>query len=327
MTSRYESIPCPICGKPLDTAEVVVCPICGAPYHKECFSTVGECQFYTLHENGEDWQPPKTKEEIVDGNAALRCSRCGTINPATGLFCQVCGNQLNNMNAEQNSFENSQQGGFPPQQGMYPPTMQMPLNPYTTPFGGVAPDEEIDGIPAKDLAIFVGRNSHYYLPRFKDQVTTKSKTINWASFIFTGGHFIYRKMYIPGILTILLEFALSIPYFIMMYNTLSVGMSTGFTTAPMQQTNETLLTLNMVCNFLTMGLRFVCGIFGNVIYRKHCYKKIQKIKATATSTAMSQEEYVQTLAKKGSVAIKLITGILIAYTLVYMVSMFAIMLM
>ena len=86
---RYASIDCPICNKPLsDGNGIVVCPTCGAPYHYDCFSQEKHCIFTDLHESGEDWKAPK-KEELFEENTELRCSRCGTINPHHGLFCQV----------------------------------------------------------------------------------------------------------------------------------------------------------------------------------------------------------------------------------------------
>lgn len=344
MNYRYDTIDCPICEKKLDSGEVVVCPDCGAPYHKECYLSQGQCLFPELHEKGEAWAPPKPEEsaEYFDGNAQLRCSRCGTVNPPQGLFCQVCGNSLSpseqpagfNPDASQRisgsappSTTNNAQGmggfsfqGGQRQSGGYNP-QDMPLNPYTTPFGGVAPDEEIDGLPAKDLAIFVGRNSHYYLPRFKEQTTAKIRMLNWASFIFTGGHFIYRKMYGLGIMVILLEALISIPNTILLYQTLSSASNTAFaTTMP----NYDLLTnLNFIANLVGMGLRFACGVLGNVFYKKHVYKKIRRLKSEATS----EEGYLSSLAKKGSVAIKLISGLLIGYMGIYILSLVFIMLM
>lgn len=316
---RYSSIDCPICEKPLSGGEdIVVCPTCGAPYHRSCFLSEGSCVFTELHERGEDWQPPK-KEEKFDGNAELRCSRCGTINPQNGLFCQVCGNQLNDT-----SPENASQPGqiAPPPFGMgggfAPPGM--PLNPFTTPFGGVSPDEVIDDIPAKDLAVFVGRNSHYYLPRFKDIVTKKSRIINWSAFIFHGGFFIYRKMYGIGIIAILLSVLLSIPNTLILYQTMTATADLAFS---MPISFESLRNLNMVCTFLVLALRLGCGLYANTLYKKHAYKKIKK----EQEKSLPETEYLALLTKKGSVAIKLVTGLLVGYMVLNIVSMYFMLLM
>lgn len=316
---KYASVDCPICGKPLSNGEnIVVCPTCGAPYHRSCFSEKKQCIFTELHEKGEEWQSPKSEEKF-DGNAQLRCSRCGTINPKDGLFCQVCGNQLN---------DNLKDTGTGPQQNTPPPFGMgggftppgIPLNPFTTPFGGVAPDEVIDEVPAKDLAVFVGRNSHYYLPKFKDIANKKNKIINWAAFFFQGGYFIYRKMYGIGILVFLISFFLSIPNVFVVYQSVTSTVNLSYN-LPIDL--ETLKTLNVVSNFLVLGLRFVCGLFANSLYKHHSYKIIKAEK----SKNLPEDEYLAVLGKKGSVAIKLITGLLIGYMVINIAFMYMILLM
>lgn len=313
MAIQYSSYDCPICSKSLKEGEIVVCPECGAPYHRDCYLKEGHCIFPDLHQSGGEWTPPVKEEpqaeaERFDGMASLRCPRCGTVNPPYGLFCQVCGTELNKKAEDiqpEKGFNTYQQ---PPFMGA-----NIPLNPYTTPFGGVAPDEEIDGVPAKELAIFVGRNSHYYLPKFKALASTKAKTVNWASFFFTGGHFIYRKMYWQGILIELINLVLSLPYLYMLYLTMS---TTPEFTSTVDTTNLT--NINFICNLLVLALRLLCGFFGNTLYKSHVYSKIKKIK----EKGLPEEEYLQTLVKKGSVAIKLMTGLLIGYAAVNIIAMY-----
>ncbi len=299
--NRYANIDCPICGNSLDNGQsVVVCPECGAPYHLECYQKEGKCIFNELHEKNEPWIAP-VKEQKYDAQASLRCSRCGTINPSSGIFCQVCGNQLNDNNSD-NSGEPINPnfgGGFVPR--------GIPLNPFTTPFGGVSPDEDIDGIAAKDIAIFVGQNSHYFLPRFKLISQSRAKVINWAAFFFTGGYFLYRKMYGWGILLILLNFLFSISSIIMMISSLnstSVMQTTTFDT-------DMLSKINTVSSFIWIMIKFTCGFFANNLYKKHVFKKIQKIKVE--TEGKGPDEYVAMLTKKGSVAIKLIMALLFTY--------------
>jgi len=338
--SRYESIDCPICKKPLDNGgEIVVCPECGAPYHRSCFAGEGHCIFPELHERNEAWHAPRKEEKFEDASKLI-CSRCGSLNPPYGLFCQVCGNPLNNARQDgQTQSEQAQPGqaqpGQPgPYQGRpgqqvppnpyapnYPPfggpggpiPPQMPLNPYTTPFGGVAPDEEIDGVPAKDLAIFVGKNSHYFLPRFKQISQTKAKIVNWSAFLFEGGYFLYRKMYGLGILFLLLDVLLSLPQSMLL---LQGDLSTVGFTAAASSASSTLTTMNLLCNMLSWAMRFVCGFFANSFYFSHCKRKISEERAAA----QDNDQYYALLSKKGSVAVKLVTGLLIAYAVLYFLS-------
>lgn len=326
MPIKHSDYNCPVCDKPLSDNDVVVCPECGAPYHRECYLKEGQCIFPDLHALHEEWKPPKKEPPEFDGMSALRCPRCATENPPHGLFCQVCGAELNDRAREQQDdtqaspFDRQQPSSY--QANGQAPFMgaNIPLNPYTTPFGGVAPNEEIDGIPAKELAIFVGRNSHYYLPHFKAIATTKTRIINWAAFIFTGGHFIYRKMYLYGIIVLLINIILAVPSAVMMYNTLSTGMVSDFNSVTAADMTG-LASVNFICNMLLIAVRFACGMLCNTLYKRHAYKKIKEIK----SMDLPEQEYYGMLTKKGSVAIKLITGLLIAYFILNVISMFMIL--
>lgn len=314
--NKYANIDCPVCSQPLsDGQDIVVCPECGAPYHLDCYKKEQKCIFSELHEKGEEWKAPH-KEEKFDGKIEFRCSRCGTVNPPEGIFCQVCGSQLNHANQE-NGQPVSQP--FPPNMGtngtpnnQFSP-FEMPLNPFVSPFGNVSPDEDIDGIPAKEMAIFVGRNTHYFLPRFKQlaQSKGKAKILNWSAFLFTGGYFLYRKMYLQGILLLLLNLVLSIP------STLSTLATMGTTMSGMSFLSESQsLAIMMAINIITLGIRFFCGFMANTLYKKHVEKKIIQIKE---NTQGNEELFLTTLRKKGSVATTLIYGLLIGTFLLYFI--------
>lgn len=332
---RYASIDCPVCKRPLENGEeIVVCPECGAPYHKKCYLATGHCLYPELHERGESWQPPRTKEETYDGNAPLRCSRCGTINPPHGIFCQVCGNKLNDKPVPDTEHTAAGAGSpFPPSSGAsgtpgtpfggaftgpgtggFPPGM--PLNPFTTPYGGVAPDEEIDGIPAKELAIFTGRNSHYFLPRFKDIANSRGKAINWGAFLFHGMYFLYRKMYWIAIVLLIFYLLCSVPSTLLTLKLLSE--TTGLVDFSIGASESTLTTISYLCSFLMLVVRFLCGLFANTLYLGHAKKKIRAEKAVPRS----EDEFYAVLSRKGGVATKLIVGLVIAYGAISIVSMY-----
>ncbi|MEG0570753.1 MAG: RING finger protein [Oscillospiraceae bacterium] len=318
--NKYQGLVCPICEKPLDDGnEVVVCPQCGAPYHKDCVVKKGACIFVELHAQGKSWQPENAKtidEDKIDGKAPCRCSRCGTINPVDGLFCQVCGNQLNKKDDSQNTDEKEKQS-FP----NVPPfaNFEMPYNPFTTPFGGVGAQEEIDGLPAKDLAIFVGKSSHYYIPKFKQISKDKTSVVNWSAFFFQGGFFLYRKMYALGIVYLLFTLLLKIPSSILMFN--NIGVSLG--TAPLAIDMKSMAVLELTCSFIAIAVRIVMSLFANKLYKRSCYKKINKIRALN----LTQSEYYQSITKKGSVAARLILTLVVVYFCISFVSMYALILL
>lgn len=302
---KYASTECPVCQRPLENGDdIVVCPICGAPYHKPCYRATGHCVFPELHETGESWQPPCSAQETCDGSASLRCSRCNTLNPSNGLFCQVCGNKLNDAPMAGTPYP---PGGFP----------GMPFNPFTTPYGGVAPDESIDEVPAKDLAILIGKNSHYFLPRFKAAQSKRGHSFNGCAFLFLGWYFLYRKMYAYALWILLFTLLLAVPGTLLSLSTVSE--LTGMVDLSLGVSEATLTNAAHICNFLTLALRFLCGFFANHLYFHHCQKKIRQTQALS----LDSDAYYAALSRKGGVAHKLIIGLVIAYGCLCIFSMYA----
>lgn len=319
---RYKMVNCPICDKSLETGEIVVCPDCGAPYHRNCYSKEQQCIYPELHASGNSWKAPKNLLDDVETpsnntfpkdkleNTACSCTRCGTVNPPSGIFCQICGNKLpqNPVKTSSNFTSNSTERDDLPKDKFelsnteIPPN-SIPLNPLVNPLGGLAPNETIEDISVKELAAFVGRSSHYYLPKFKEISQKRGTTINFAAFFFTGGFYLYRKMFLIGLFFCLFDVLFSIPSTILLYSEMTTQMISG---TQLVHGNEQLQQLNSICSFLVLGLRFVCGYFANGLYKDYVFKKIKEIK----SQNLSESEYYNTLSKQGSVAIGLIRFLL-----------------
>lgn len=315
--NRYEHIPCPICGKPFTKDDdIVVCPICGAPYHRACLMEKGACIFPELHESHTPWTPPQpesdahTASDESSAEVGRTCPRCGAENPNSALFCNTCGTPLSMPNQS-----NAQTPPYSAQQG----TNGMPQGFGPMPFGmfaqaqSVPPEEEIEGIQAQDYAAYIGRNAHYFLLRFRELARSKTKIINWSAFFFQGGYFLYRKMYGTGILIFLIQMLISLPQYLMTYQ----AMTSASTLMP-SDSFTSITTISMICQLLALAMRFVCGFFANTLYMRHCQKHIAKARAVTSSP----EECRALLAKKGSVATKLIAGLLIAYAAVNVLAFF-----
>lgn len=344
---KYEGVNCPICGEPLENGKIVViCPECGAPYHKECVDRVGKCIYDDLHAQHKSWEPPKKQEERrYAGEEEKRCSRCGSLNPIDGLFCEVCGNPLvhkentgrqERPNMGQNpygygnqSWQNRpggyQQGpyqqngpyqGGPYQQGPFQPH-HIPYDPYTTPFGGVNADESIDNIPVRDWAIYIGQNTQYFIPKFKamsDKTKGGGASFNFAAMFFNGYYFLFRKMYLWGILILAIMLLLEIPstlYLIM--TTPGLNAAFGF-----NLNIEVLTQMTGICYGLRLGVMVLCGVFGNRLYKMHCESKITKLK----STAAEHHQYVTSLSKTGGTSWVIIFILVMVNLVLSMMSVF-----
>lgn len=296
---RYESENCPICNKPLENGqEIVVCPQCGAPYHKNCYLQSGHCIFTQLHESGQDWKPSKTNADEAHQNG-ISCPVCGANNPEMSLFCSSCGASLTAKNQNQSVPPYNQAGA--PFGGM--PFGGMPFPGMGSPYCGVAPDEKIDDIPAEEYAAAIGRNTQYFLPRFKAISASKAKTINWSAFFFQGFYYLYRKMYLWGILLIIANLILNAPTMYMMYLTVS-GVSVSASAAA-----QSLSIASDIFWFVSLGLNIVVALFTNTLYKSHLKKLIAETKLKTTNKA----DLITVLNKKGSVNTKIIFLYLIGY--------------
>ena len=296
--NRYTGIKCPHCNRVFNDSDlVVVCPDCGAPYHRSCVQEMEHvCEFADKHASGFTWQKyeqQNSEPNYYENPGELRCSRCGTLNESHALFCAVCGTPLQPGSFRQTSPDEQAPGqnGFPPPFGAGTPFRTMGYDPFSTPYGGLSPDEEIDGIPAKDLAIFVGENSQYYLPKFKDMKTKGKVIMNWSGFLLDFLFLIYRKMYIAAALVFL------IPRILILGVAFAV---TGFN--PDSITMQSAAVIEMAIYGITLMALLFVGLTANRLYMNHCFKKIREIKIKTPD----KDAYYAALTKSGSVSRKAI---------------------
>lgn len=309
--SKYSNTVCPVCSQKFaDGDDVVVCPVCGTPHHRSCYQQLGHCALEDRHAEGYSWQPEAKKAPDVpfDGEDVLKCPRCNAINPPDGIFCNICGARLK-------LSEMRQPDAVPPSMG---PTPISP-NPFTTPFGGVDPEEELDGIPVKDLALYVGESSYYFIPRFRDIAQGRhSVQWNWPAFFFRGFYFLYRKMYWLAILLVAASILFAVPtmiimqdYFPYVMENLGNAYPPVFDMSPYQN----LISLNYVFNLLNTFLAVAVTTLTNRLYYRHCVRRIQKIREQNFD---SEQDYALALSKKGRTNVKLIFALVAAY---FMLSM------
>lgn len=369
MNSKYLGKACVVCNQVFkDGDDIVVCPVCGSPHHRSCYEKLGHCQNESLHETGGEWTPPsqwgEQNEEVIDGDAPLRCPRCATLCKPGTLFCPVCGTSLtaqrrdpqvmdfeeflrrqqgqnggasrnqdpaNHPNYDQRYSSHGDRSGnasgqTPPgwSRGENPIPNVPPIqpNPFTTPYGGVAPDEVIDGVAAKDLVIYVGPNSHYFLPKFK-QIAEKQRSFqwNWSAFFLHFAYFFYRKMYLVGGIFLAAYLLAELPLFILLpeyVEFLYQQLTSGSVLAAVPQQVQLYLNYSTASNFILLLINMAAAAVANRAYFRKARKDIRAIKQETgeekpypREESVDSPEYFAALARKGRVNMRLVAVMLL----------------
>lgn len=286
----YKDMKCPVCNvKFTENDDVVVCPVCGAPHHRECYHSVGHCKFEDTHGTDEQWTRPEpqqanasendstsdhSSDNAADSNGnnqadgVTQCPRCKTENNSSMNFCTKCGYPLN-PNINSNTYS-------PNGQPYGQPFNQQNAAAMFDPYGGVDPKSEIEGVPVADIAAFVGHNSGYYIPKFKEMSEGKRKNFfNFSAFFFGYVWFAYRKMPLNTVLIGILDLVLSAFYTIV---SLTPEMASVFQQMyGMQIVSYTFPTyVVFVLWILQFALKMVMFIFGNKMYMKYVINKVKK---------------------------------------------------
>ncbi len=325
---------CPVCSKVFHEGDdVVVCPKCGAPYHRECYKEKGKCIFVDLHQSKQSWQevydktPPKTEKE----EEMTACPTCGEKNPKNALICQKCGNFLSGSHVRFPFDENEKGEGFSPEN--LPEGWMFAGNPFALfidPMGGVAKDEDFDGVSGSELARYVKTNTPYYMPVFKKIKDTRKGRFNFAAFFFFGGWYLYRKQYWKGAILSLFYFALVlVSYFVTnhyaadlwkeAYDAVTAsGVSYpqwmeifSWALAHRSSTELALMYLPYLLNLLQFVVQLFCGFLANRSYFRHSLKTIRKLKQVKNSENLMKE-----ISENGGVNTPLAWSMMVCYLII-----------
>ncbi|MFI3210202.1 MAG: zinc ribbon domain-containing protein [Peptostreptococcaceae bacterium] len=147
------------------------------------------------------------------------CKGCGKENEENSKFCYSCGYKLLNI---QENIKN---------------------NEYYQKFTDIKFNENLDD---NIMTNFIQNNVHYYLLKYKHMNgLNKTTSWNWASFFLGTYWLFYRKMYLYGVLSIIIPAILSI-----------------------------IPIVNLIAIF---ACPIFLGLYGNTIYLHHMNKKIEEI--------------------------------------------------
>ncbi len=282
----YEGYSCPVCEQPFkDTDDIVTCPDCGAPHHRACWKKQKQCFYASAHNTPEQWSREKAAAAAAKEGAAENtsvdtthvCAHCGTKNSAFAEFCSHCGHAL-----EAEEWQSAQQQHFSGND-------YREYRPFTAPDRQTYMDdnEEIDGVKARDLRVFVGQNAHYYLLRFKKLYRQETAVSwNWAAFLLTPYWLWYRKQYLYGTIVLLFEVLQTFCTTFFLYGYLGASTITEYTelAALMQQFVSDPLFVRwemiiLLCSVIQLLIRIFFGLLGNHLYFGIAKKRIAKWKA------------------------------------------------
>lgn len=317
---------CPVCKKSFKEGDdIVTCPSCGAPYHRACYQKNGECVFASKHGTGFEYTPPvsaggpaanatssganpsgaRASQNKTAGqhNSGVLCTQCGTMNSEGNIFCVNCGAALHSASQTQGQ-QSSPFGGNVFGPGGY------------APFGGQAEPQpqfvgEIDGIPKKDWAVYIGPSAPTYLMRMDTMQRLGRKfSFMFSAFFFAPYYFAYRKMWGWAALALTVGLLFQVPSGLVML------MNAGVMSVPTGSMATLLDYALSAASLLSLASQTVFALFALQLFKTAGAKKINLLRGNIGGEAAYQEA----LAKKGGVcvwAVFIVLALSMAFWLVF----------
>lgn len=314
----YAGCHCPVCGRQFtEDDDIVACPQCGTPHHRSCWQQKGHCCFDDRHKDGFRWERETDAEEPEEETAEergadtarerepeerlRRCPRCGFSNPPEALFCSRCGLPLTGAYYTQSGY------------GEYAPFRAVPVSPC----GGVDPKEDIEGVPAEELAACVQVNTAYYLPRFSAMARGESRVRwNWAAFLCGPYWLLFRKAYLSGGLLWGALAVLRSLFTVVSCKAIFPLLGDAETNAEIMARymqilsdgtvpEKVILLLNLLL-LLQFMVHLICGLFGSRLYMRATVRRVRRLR--------EQGEGTNRILLSGSGGVSLLLG-LIAYSM------------
>lgn len=282
----YIGTRCMVCSEKFTSEDdVVICPECGTPYHRDCYGKEGSCVNTVLHENGGAWKPSYDVGSGEEENSDTVCRFCGYTNPPLTLFCQRCGmpsQSINNSNGPEQYYQGVNINDDPDAYNRNA-NGGSAFNPFfvnfSDPLCGFSPDEDFEGVKMSELGDFVGTNTHYYLPLFKQFKELGRKfSLNFSAMLFPELYFSYRKMPFMALAALILRTLSRIPQFIYIFaGTPGYGMLSEFA-AQFSVSSAAFQGVLLIGYAIYYVLMFTFGFFGNKLYYDNTIKKIRRLK-------------------------------------------------
>lgn len=277
--------PCPYCGKNFTVEDdIVVCPECGTPHHRDCYKEHSSCANEEMHSENYEWKsavvPPVHQHEQHQNTGRVLCSYCGKENPASSHYCNSCGAPLG-VNREPRSTTPSEEF-----QRERERIISESLN------------GDLNGISAKEAAVYVRTNVGYFLPRFKAFTKGAKFDTNFSAFFFSHFYLFYRKMYGLGAAVFAATAILQIPTFLLDLVTLQeqyvqMGLISQIIWEIPHQ--KELAIYSLIANVLIWAIRILLMVFFNRLYFS---KVVNTIKGSRENLSNQSEEKISAFFRK-----------------------------
>lgn len=204
--NRYIGKICPYCkGAFTEEDEVVICSHCEMPHHKECWIDNKGCTTFgcTGTVQGIDFGSDMGEESVLkceQKEAVQRvespafCSKCGAAVIPGNSFCGKCGAAVMAQSLVRQPVEQK--------------TSTM-ISKVLMELKTVLSEFKTSDVIDPEISLYIGSKSEYYIDRFT-QLKQQKKFIswNWFAFIISPFWCLYRKLYIPGIIILMLDVVL-----------------------------------------------------------------------------------------------------------------------
>lgn len=301
---EFTQYKCPVCEKKFEPGDdVVVCPECGAPHHRECYEKNEHCFYEDKHSQDFSFEAYEAVNNQDSENASNECPVCRFNNPPGVMFCTRCGTPLHKINQNQAADNKNNTGQYTQQSQNYqsnrygnaqtPPPFGFGAAgvPNFDPLAGMNSEDEIaSGIKVGEMAKFVGKNTNYFLMVFNRVKEYGKAKFNFSAFLLSGLYFLYRKMYVLGIIFSLLIIATNVaatyirltPEYTSAAQYVLSFASKGSSITPgdaLSIWNKIgIIYIPEILTWVRYGLMLFSGLLANRLYLNHSVKRIRKIK-------------------------------------------------
>ncbi len=199
---NYIGVKCPHCKEEFTKeSDVVVCPDCGTPHHRHCYSEVGHCVNEYKHIEGYEFENPnKVAIQAVGKTLEYTCPECNEKYPVATKDCKKCGADMSEVQAKE-SFPKINPIASQQSKTNKKPSPQDIIENLSNRYEG-----EIDGVSARDLAVYLGPSANVYMAKFYKMQNAKFYIpFSPSAALFGGIFFIYRKLWVYGAIAFLLN--------------------------------------------------------------------------------------------------------------------------